>query len=104
MILLTIKMISILQFGLYLVLDRTKFKKFKLLILLVILVGHLVVFPPMFYPQMKPGTCGMPFVAVTLAFWVLGGLAAIATHTIYSIISRWIYPASVSVPKRDDSV
>ncbi len=81
--------ISVVQVGLYVVLDRTKFKNLKGLVLILLLTGHIFVFPKMFYPKLGPDAgCAMPIVGVILAFWVLGLLFTTVTHVIYLIATR----------------
>jgi len=81
--------ISLLQVGLYAILDRTRFKKLKGLVLILLLAGHFFVFPEMFYPNLGPGAvCAMPIIGIILAFWILGGIITIATHVTYLIVTR----------------
>ena len=87
MILLTIFLITILQIALYFLLEKRKLGNFKFLVLISVLVGYIFIFPPMFYPKMPEGPkCGLPMMGVTLAFWVIGGLASTMAHLIYSIV------------------
>jgi len=85
-----IVLISIFQVCLYLASEKTGFRYGKAITLLVVLTGYFFVFPRFFYPEPKPNgmNCGLPLVAVTLAFWVFGGGAAIFVHTLYRYWSK----------------
>ena len=87
MILLFITGISLLQLFLYYLNDKYKTKLSNFIILLIILIGYLFVFPQFFYPEpRKDGiNCGMPILAITLAFWIFGTFAGVTTHLIWKI-------------------
>jgi len=49
------------------------------------------VFPELFSPKLPEGPkCGMPVMAVYIAFWIIGGLSAIVVHSIYFLVGRMI--------------
>ena len=85
MILVFIIAISILQLISYYLLDRYKIKIPSYVILIIVLVGHLFVFPQFFYPELNPEgvNCGLPILGITLAFWFFGIISAAFAHIIW---------------------
>jgi hypothetical protein len=82
MILLFIIAASILQLISYYLLDQYTIKVPSYVILILLLVGHLFLFPQFFYPEPNPNGpgCGMPILGITLAFWLFGTVAAVLSH------------------------
>lgn len=85
MILFFIFGVSIIQFLLYWLSDFQKWKYGKLIVTLLVVFGTIIVFPRFFYPEENTGhiRCGLPVMAITFCFWVLGLIAALTTYLIY---------------------
>ncbi|WP_018343615.1 hypothetical protein [Cytophaga aurantiaca] len=85
MILLFIIAASMLQVISYYILDRYTIKIPSYIILIILLVGHLFIFPKFFYPEPNPNgaDCGMPILGITLAFWLFGTIAAVLSHFLW---------------------
>lgn len=88
MILLFILGISIIQLVLYVINNKYKTKFPNYIILLIILGCNFFVFPSLFYPEPRTDgiNCGMPILAIAIAFWVFGTIAGIVTHFIGKLI------------------
>lgn len=91
MILVAIICVAIIQVVGYCIFDNHQLPKLKAILVIAILLGHFFIFPKMFFPQLPPGpACGMPVFGVMLAFWILGSLATIVTHSSYVVIARLV--------------
>ncbi|RYX81569.1 hypothetical protein EON73_04735 [bacterium] len=69
----------------YVAFDKYKLSNWKYLILGLSLIGYLFVLPNYFFPD-NPNNekrCGMPALAITLIFWILGCGSTIITYLIY---------------------
>lgn len=89
MILILIILVSIGQLGLYIILDKMNVKYGRVMVFLAVLIGYLFVFPSFFYPELDPkDNCGLPILGINLAFWIIGGGAAILVHTIHYVIRK----------------
>ncbi len=71
----------------YVLLDRYNLSAWKYLIFGIILVLHFFVLPGYFFPNnpTHEPMCGMPVLAITLGFWILGGGVTLMTHVIYMV-------------------
>ncbi|HEY0744186.1 MAG TPA: hypothetical protein VGD40_22120 [Chryseosolibacter sp.] len=87
MILLVIIAVSLVQAMLNLAFTRFNVRIGRIIVLLVVLCGHVFFLPKFFYPKPDPDgvNCGMPIVGITLAFWVLGVIAATLTHILVGV-------------------
>lgn len=76
----------------YILLDRNDLKKWKYLILIIILGLNFLVFPSYFIPENQnyEPRCGMPALANTLSFWIIGGGLTILTHVMYVFIKKYL--------------
>ena len=90
MIIAFIIITSVIQVVLYWLLDRIERKYVRLIAFITILIGHFFIFPNCFYAWLIPDhiDCGMPYVGITLVFWVFGGGLATITHILYHFISK----------------
>ncbi len=90
MILLFIFGISIIQFGVYFLIDKYKINLPNFLILLIILIGYFFAFPRLFYPEPRTDriNCGIPLLGITLGFWIFGTIAGVATQMIWKLKTR----------------
>ncbi len=88
MILLVFAGTSLLQLALYFLSYRMKWKFPDFLILVIFLVLYYVALPQFFYPEPRPSgvNCGMPVLAITMAFWIIGTIAAVLTHFLWKLI------------------
>ena len=80
-----ILIIVLIQIVGYILLDKINLKKGKYLFLAIILGLNLLVFPRYFFPDNpnhEPG-CGLPILAITLVFWIIGCGLTIITHLTY---------------------
>ena len=84
MILKFIFLLSLCQLALYAMVDLLKIPYGKTLILLTILAGNIFLFPRFFIPipQLQGVNCGMPALAITFSFWIVGNIIALVTHFI----------------------
>lgn len=84
-------MMLVVQILGYLLLDKYGFKKWKYLVFGLILILHFFVFPDFFIPKYKEGEfrCGMPIMAIYLAFWIIGGGLTIIFHFGYVLVKRF---------------
>ncbi|HFA52103.1 MAG TPA: hypothetical protein ENJ95_24060 [Bacteroidetes bacterium] len=64
----------------------------KTITFLMVLIGHLFIFPRFFYPEPDPNgiNCGMPILGITLAFWIIGGGGTVIIHLLYYFISKFV--------------
>ena len=90
MILLFILAVCALQYGLYLLNERSRPKIPSVLITILFLPLHFFVFPHVFFPPARPDgiNCGMPQLGVMLAFWVFGTGGVLITHLIWFFKNR----------------
>ncbi len=81
--------VAVLQIGSYLLLNKLGWPKAKWLVLLILLLLHYRVFPPLFMPALPEGeACGMPVLGVILGFWVIGGISALLIHFSFLVLTR----------------
>ncbi|MFN7117099.1 MAG: hypothetical protein ACK4TA_09900 [Saprospiraceae bacterium] len=87
---LIIVLISLCQLGIYIISNLIKLKHAKSVILLLVMIGHLFIFPGLFFPKPEQNnpSCGMPTFAVTLIFWIFGTLFAFITHLLFYAFSK----------------
>lgn len=92
MILTFIIIVAICQIIIYLFIDKIQLERGKNLTFLLILIGHLFIFPQFYFPDLDESDigCAMPLLGITLAFWVVGGGTTIMIHLIYHIIEKVI--------------
>ncbi|CAM3524048.1 hypothetical protein FLSA109164_01505 [Flavobacterium saliperosum] len=86
-----IVIVTILQFSLYFILDRYKYYRIKWVVFILIVFCNLVFFPDIFIQKFREeegGTirCGLPVMAIHLAFWIFGNGASVFTHIVYRFI------------------
>ena len=75
----------------YIVLDLYKQNKWKVLILVLLLIMYIFILPGYYIPKVsKKDSCGMPYIAITLGFWVFGGGLSIITHIVYVLLARFV--------------
>lgn len=74
--------VTLAQLLFYTILDRKKHNKWKLLLLILIIIAYNLVFPRFFFSDDK--SCGMGF----FAFFVFGSTCAIFTHIVYLIVKK----------------
>lgn len=79
------------QIGLYLFSDKNAWKYVKTFTFLLLLLGHLFIFPQFFFPEsdLNEVKCGSEFFGITLTFWVIGGGATIILHCIYCLMKTF---------------
>lgn len=85
-----LSLLFVFQLVAYLLLDKYGYKKWKIAAFLVVLVLNFYVLPTLVIDSITPDrpTCGMPALAILMAFWLLGGLLVISTHIIYYFIKH----------------
>jgi len=88
---------SIVQVLLYLISDKLGYAVGRFIILIATLGIYLFIAPPYFYPEPTDNGCGMPIMAISMAFWIIGGGMAIVTHLLYAIFHHlfarfWLVP------------
>lgn len=90
MILFFIGIVCLLQYGVYLLNQRTKPKIPSVLIAILFLPLHFFVFPQLFFPPPRPDgiNCGMPQLGIVLGFWVFGTGGVLITHVIWYFKNR----------------
>jgi len=82
MIYLFLVLVLTVQWGIYLFLDRNQFPFRKWMVLIALLIGHLFVFPRLFYLGYN-SNCGMPILGIHLAFCIFGIPMTLLVHMIY---------------------
>jgi len=78
--------IALLQVLGYILIDKTKIKYGRILILLIFLLNYFWLMPYLFAPPpLSEGgpRCGMSDLTVYIAFWLIGGGCTILTHVCY---------------------
>jgi hypothetical protein len=91
MILTFIIAVCALQLCLYLVSDKLSFGYGKHIVSLLIIIGHLAVFPAFFMPvPTNEFRCGMVAVGVYGAFWVYGVGSSLIVWTGYVLMHKII--------------
>lgn len=81
--------VSILQFCLYLVSDKLRYAYGRRIISVLVVLGHLIVFPPFFIPkEMRDYKCGMGEIGIYAAFWIFGLGASLLVWLIYSFVYK----------------
>lgn len=82
----------IIQVFAYIVLDKYNLSNWKYLILTVCLALDFFILPGYFMPEYKEGEvrCGMPALAISLAFWIFGGGLVVGTHIVYVFVKTLI--------------
>ncbi|VAW10555.1 hypothetical protein MNBD_BACTEROID03-1765 [hydrothermal vent metagenome] len=85
MIFLFLVLVLAVQWGIYLLLDRSQLPFRRWMVLIVLLIGHLLVFPRLFYLEYDPNgiNCGMPILGIHLAFCIFGMPMTLLVHMIY---------------------
>lgn len=80
----------IIQIVGYIFLDKFNLKKWKYLILGLLLVVYIFIIPRYFSPDISDDEieCGMPMLVVTLTIWLLGCGITLITHVIYITIKN----------------
>lgn len=90
--------VGIIQLTAYKLVDQKKVMDGRLLVLIGIMLCYIFLFPFLFTRQ--PTTtadgvqCGMPVLALILAFWIFGCGLALITHAMYYFLHKKekIYP------------
>lgn len=76
-----IVIIAFIQVFLYTTLEKYKYS--KILTLFGVLLCHLFVFPPFFFPPIEElGGCGMPIMGIRFGFLFFGGGITLIVHFI----------------------
>lgn len=85
MIYLFLVLVPAVQWGIYLFLDRNQFPFRKWMVLIALLIGHIFIFPRLFYPEYDSNgiNCGMPILGIHLAFCIFGIPMTLLVHMIY---------------------
>lgn len=80
----------VIQIIAYILLDKYDHKNLKYLVLCLILILHFFILPYLLIPEVENGElkCGMPAMALTLGFWVIGGSATFISHFVYALAKR----------------
>lgn len=86
MILLVIAVLTLVHILILFLIEKNKIKVRRMWVLIAFLFLYFFILPKLFYPKTQPDgiNCGMPIMAITLAFWLFGGLASLITHVVYS--------------------
>lgn len=74
----------------YFLLDKYNIAKWKSFIFGLLIIGYIFIIPSRFFLD-NPNNetmCGMPMVAITFAFWLLGCGTVIITHLAYIAIKK----------------
>ena len=79
----------ICQVVLYLISEKMNLKYGRIVLLLMILIGHIYIFPSLFHPDPDPNGMddGVPLIH-TFVFWMIGVGTAIIVHLIYILIKK----------------
>jgi hypothetical protein len=83
--------ILITQLMAYFIFDKNKITHGRSITFLLILCIYLFLLPYIFYPNIKVErgyVCGLPIVAMFMAFWGFGCGLTLLTHLIYGFIRR----------------
>lgn len=81
----------IIQVAGYILLDKFNLRNWKYLIICLFLSMYIFVLPGFFIPD-NPANgirCGMPALAITLAFWIFGCGSVLITHLAYIVIRNF---------------
>jgi hypothetical protein len=92
MILLVFAGTSLLQLALYFLSYRMRWKFPDFLILIIFLVLYYAFLPQFFYPEPRRDgvNCGMPILAITMVFWIIGTIAGVLIHFLWKLILLFI--------------
>ncbi len=90
MIYLFLVLVLAVQWGIYLFLDRIQFPFRKWVVLIALLIGHLFIFPRLFYLDYDSNgmNCGMPILGIHLIFYIFGIPMTLLVHLIYYLIAK----------------
>ncbi len=90
MIYLFLFIVFVVQWSIYQFLDRNRFSFRKWMVLAVLLMGHLFIFPKLFYLGYDSNNinCAMPILGIHLAFYIFGIPMTLLVHLIYYLIIK----------------
>lgn len=92
-ILQAIFVITMVQLIGFVILDKYKLGKWKMLIFLLVIVLYVFVLPNYYISKVlvENGVqCGLPSIAITLGFWIFGCGTAIIFSLLYRLI-KWLW-------------
>jgi len=91
MILLFIAFMSLLQFCLYFISNKSGYKYGKKIVSILFVVGYLLLFPQFFTPDHSDGRyiCGLSIIGIYGWFWIFGSLFFTLTFLLYKWFMRY---------------
>jgi hypothetical protein len=83
-------LMAMIQAGTYFLLERIDARKWRPVVLGILLILNLFILPDFFNPEPRKGEagCGMPVLGIKLGFWIFGSGLILFSHFAYDFFSN----------------